>query len=137
MTVTLARLVIALVGLIDVAAAVALLLVPAWFYQTVGEFPPFSRHYAGDAGAFLLGIGLALLLAATEPRRYLPVLYIGVAVSWLHALNHVYDALSRPGVGSSGFADAATIIAVAVVLTVAALAVSRPTGLFERTGRRA
>ena len=119
--VAIARGVIAVVGLLDIAAALALLVAPEWFYTTVAEFPPFNRHYAGDAGAFLLGIGLALVLAARDPRRYVALLLIGVAVSWLHAINHLYDALEHPGTGQAGIADAAYIVAIAFALTVASV----------------
>jgi hypothetical protein len=119
--VVIARGVIAFVGLLDIGAALALLVVPEWFYTTVAEFPPFNRHYAGDAGAFLLGIGLALVLAARDPRRYVALLLIGVTVSWLHAINHLYDAVEHPGTGRAGVSDAAVIVAVAFVLTVASV----------------
>ena len=133
----LARGVIAFVGFSYVAAAVALLVAPEWFYGALGEFPPFNRHYMGDAGAFLLGIGIALLVAAQEPRRYLVLLYIGIAVSWLHAVNHLFDAVSHPGTGQAGLADTLVIVAPAIALTAATIVLARPTGLFERTGRRA
>jgi hypothetical protein len=119
--VAIARGVIAVVGLFDIAAGLALLVAPEWFYATVAEFPPFNRHYAGDAGAFLLGIGLALVLAARDPRRYVALLLIGVAVSWLHAINHLYDAFEHPGTGRAGVSDAAVIVAIAFALTVASV----------------
>jgi hypothetical protein len=124
--VAIARGVIALVGLLDVAAAAALLLAPEWFYRTLGEFPPFNRHYAGDAGAFLMGIGAALLLAARDPRRYAVLLLIGVGVSWLHALNHLYDALAHAGSGAAGLADASLVTTIAIALTVASVPFVRP-----------
>jgi hypothetical protein len=124
--VAIARGVIALVGLLDVAAAAALLIAPEWFYRTVGEFPPFNRHYAGDAGAFLMGIGVGLLIAARDPRRYAVLLLIGVGVSWLHALNHLYDALAHAGSGVAGLGDATAIIAIAIVLTIASVPFVRP-----------
>jgi hypothetical protein len=119
--VAIARGVIAFVGFVDIAAALALLVVPEWFYTRYAEFPPFNRHYAGDAGAFLLGIGLALVLAARNPRRYVALLLIGVAVSWLHALNHLYDAFEHPGTGRAGVSDAAVIVGIAFALTVASV----------------
>jgi hypothetical protein len=111
---------IALVGLFDTAAGAALLVAPEWFYQTLGTFPPFNRHYAGDAGAFLLPIGIGLLFAAREPVRYRPILALALAASWLHALNHGYDALVHPGEGAASFLDAANIIGMAVALTIGA-----------------
>jgi hypothetical protein len=124
--VAIARGVIALVGVLDVGAALALLLVPEWFYSTFAEFPPFNRHYAGDAGAFLLGIGAGLIVAARDPRRYSALLLIGIGVSWLHAVNHLYDALEHAGTGRAGVADALLIVGVAFALTVAAVPFMRP-----------
>ena len=53
---------VALAGLIHLATGLALLLAPAWFYQNIGTFPPFNRHYAGDLGAFQVGLGVGLAL---------------------------------------------------------------------------
>jgi hypothetical protein len=124
--VAIARGVIALVGVLDVGAALALLLAPEWFYSTIAEFPPFNRHYAGDAGAFLLGIGAGLIVAARDPIRYRALLLIGVGVSWLHAVNHLYDAIQQGGTGRAGATDAVLIVAIAFVLTVAAVPFLRP-----------
>jgi hypothetical protein len=124
--VAIARGVIALVGVLDVGAALGLLLAPEWFYSTIAEFPPFNRHYAGDAGAFLLGIGAALIVAASDPIRYRALLFIGVGVSWLHAVNHLYDAIQHGGTGRAGATDALLIVAIAFVLTVAAVPFLRP-----------
>ena len=109
---------IALVGVADTAAGAALLLAPEWFYATLGTFPPFNRHYAGDAGAFLLPIGLGLLFAAREPRRFRAALLVGLGASWLHALNHVYDAFLHAGVGTASLLDAVNISGMAIALTV-------------------
>ena len=108
---------IGLVGLADTVAGAALLLAPEWFYQTLGTFPPFNRHYAGDAGAFLLPIGIGLLFAAREPARFRAILALGLGASWLHALNHAYDAVLHAGEGAASPLDAANIVGIAVVLS--------------------
>jgi hypothetical protein len=119
-SVTIGRSLIGAIGALDVAAAAALLLVPEWFYERVGTFPPFNRHYAGDAGAFLLPIGVGLVIAATDPIRYRVLIWVGLGASWLHAANHTYDALLHPGTGRASPTDAATIVAVALALTLGA-----------------
>jgi hypothetical protein len=111
---------IGLVGFFDAVAGAALLLVPTWFYETVGTFPPFNRHYAGDAGAFLLPIGIGLLVAAREPVRHRALILVGLGASWLHALNHAYDGAVHAGEGSASLADAASIVGMALLLTVGA-----------------
>ncbi len=35
----------------------ALLFIPGWFFDHIGPFPPYNRHYEGDLGSFLLPMG--------------------------------------------------------------------------------
>lgn len=112
------RALIGLVGLFDTLAGGALLLAPEWFYQTIGTFPPFNRHYLGDAGAFLLPIGLGLLLAAREPVRFRAILVLGLGASWIHAANHTFDALMHAGEGAASWLDVANILGMAIALSV-------------------
>ena len=114
------RFLIGLVGAFDTAAGAALLLAPQWFYDTVGTFPPFNRHYMGDAGAFLLPIGIGLIVAARHPVRYRAVIAVGLGATWIHALNHLYDGLAHAGEGRASLLDASTIVGLAVTLTVGA-----------------
>lgn len=90
------RLISALVwftGLSYLATGAALLLAPTWFYQYIGHFPPFNRHYIGDLGAFTLPLGAGLLLAARDPFRHRLLLGVAAGVSLLHGVNHAYDAV--------------------------------------------
>jgi hypothetical protein len=84
--------IVALTGLIYMLIGLSLLLVPVWFYETIGHFPPFNRHYLGDLGSFLLPLGIGLLLAAAQPSRYRLLLWVVGCANLLHSLNHVYDA---------------------------------------------
>ena len=81
------------IGLWYALAGLALLLAPAWFFATIGPFPPFNRHYQGDAGAFLLPLGLGLLLAAGDLARHRVLVAVAAAASLLHVANHFYDGL--------------------------------------------
>lgn len=85
------KLVLFLTGLMNLLAAVALLLAPAWFYEHIGYFPPYNRHYIGDAGAFALPWGLALCIAAFNPPRHRLLIGLSALASILHSLNHLYD----------------------------------------------
>jgi hypothetical protein len=116
--VTVAKALIVLVGLADTLAGSALLLAPEWFFTTFGQFPPFNRHYMGDAGSFLLPIGVGLLVAARDPIPYRPILLLGLLASWLHTINHGYDALVHPGMGQAGLIDTAQVAALAIALSV-------------------
>ncbi|MEO5703729.1 MAG: hypothetical protein ABIZ52_03430 [Candidatus Limnocylindrales bacterium] len=113
----LGQVLIGVVGLFDAGAGVALLVAPDWFYANIGEFPPFNRHYAGDAGAFLLPIGVGLLIAAGNPQRFGSIIGLGLAATWLHALNHTYDAVFNAGQGQASLLDAGMILGMALALT--------------------
>ena len=85
---------IVIVGVTDVLAGASLLVTPRWFFDNIGTFPPYSPHFLGDAGSFLLPIGVALLVAATNPARHSSLLVVGAAASVLHFLNHLHGSLS-------------------------------------------
>ena len=70
-----------------------MLVAQRWFYENVGHFPPFNRHYMGDTATFLLPLGVGLIVAARDPVRHRLVIAIGAAASVLHTLNHLYDPL--------------------------------------------
>lgn len=82
---------VGLSGALYTFTGLALLFAPEWFFNSIGHFPPFNRHFMGDIGAFTLPLGLGLLLAARAPQRHR--LFIGVVAlgSFLHLANHLYD----------------------------------------------
>jgi hypothetical protein len=69
------------------------MLTPRWFFDHVGTFPPYSRHYLGDTGAFVVAVGVALLVASVSPTKYKSLITIGAIASLLHFLNHLYGSL--------------------------------------------
>lgn len=89
----LAQIIVAVAGVFNILVALALLFAPVWFFQHIGTFGPFNRHYEGDLGSFLLALGLGLLFAARSPSRYGLVVWVAAVGSLLHACNHAYDAL--------------------------------------------
>jgi hypothetical protein len=97
---TIAQAVVAIAGITHVLVGLAMLLVPLWFFATIGTFPPFNRHYTGDMGAFQLALGAGLLFAARAPARQRLLIGSAAAGNLLHMLNHAYDALiSRASLG--------------------------------------
>lgn len=88
------QVVVGFASLIYFLTGVALLLFPHWFFENIGNFPPFNRHYSGDLGAFLLPLGLGLLFSVRTPYEHRSLIGIVALASLLHALNHAYDALS-------------------------------------------
>ena len=78
-------------GLFYTLVGLALLFLPTWFFTYIGDFPPFNRHYMGDAGAFILPLGIGLLLAMRQPVAHRSIVLVTAAASLIHALNHAYD----------------------------------------------
>jgi hypothetical protein len=85
--------VIGLLGLLFLLTGLAQLLAPRWFFDSIGTFAPFNRHYTGDLGAFTAPLGLGLLLSLRRLRENLLLVLVGAAGSTLHLFNHLYDDL--------------------------------------------
>lgn len=80
-------------GLSYLAITLTMFVAPRWFFENVGHFPPFNRHYMGDVASFLLPLAIGLLVAARDPRRYRLIIGIAAAASVIHTANHAYDAI--------------------------------------------
>ena len=95
-TYTLIRVIVAIAGVFYALTGLALLFAPEWFFQNIGNFPPFNRHYAGDLGTFTLALGAGLLLASRDPAKHRLLIGVAAAASVLHSLNHAYDDAQAP-----------------------------------------
>lgn len=84
---------VAIGGIFYILTALTMLFAPRWFFFNIGHFEPFNRHYMGDLGTFTLALGIGLLLAARDPFRHRLMIGAGVLGSFLHTLNHMYDAV--------------------------------------------
>ncbi len=87
------RLLVFVTGLNYVLDGLALLVAPTWFFENIGTFGSFNRHYLGDLGAFLLPLGIGLLVAARKPRQHYVLIAVVAAGNIIHASNHIYDAI--------------------------------------------
>jgi len=87
-------------GIYHSLAGVALLFFPVWFFQHIGPFPPFNQHYEGDLGAYVLAVGIGLLVATPLPENYPWVIRVGALASLLPAANHLAGALLSPSVNA-------------------------------------
>ena len=87
------QLILILSGLLFLLTGLALIFYPVTFFNRIGNFPPFNRHYEGDLGSFLVPLGIGLLVASRDPERYRAVVGVAAGGSLLHALNHWYDAI--------------------------------------------
>ncbi|MEZ4867165.1 MAG: hypothetical protein R3C14_37925 [Caldilineaceae bacterium] len=84
-------------GLSLMLPALTLLVTPGWFYNALADFPPFNRHFMGDAGAFSLALGIGILLAIRNPAAHRNVIGITALGNTVHVFNHLYDDLIIDG----------------------------------------
>lgn len=87
-------------------------LLPRPFYGAVATFAPFNQHLLHDAGAFQVGLGLALILAALMDTGLRPALIAVLAASLLHLGAHVEDVR----LGGHPATDLPILVAICVIL---------------------
>jgi hypothetical protein len=87
---------------------------PRSFFDQLAEFHPYNQHFIQDIGAFQIGLGAALLIAALWPRLDGLTLALlgGGAGAAAHALSHVVGR----DLGVKPASDIGTFTFVAVVL---------------------
>jgi hypothetical protein len=124
--VRLARVVMLAVGLYYVVFGVWAMLQPSSFYGQIATFAPFNVHLLHDAGAFQIGLGLALILVVVLPDAVLAVALAVGAASLLHVIAHIVDI-------NLGGQPARDIPALAVISALLALVV---TSRFAARARR-
>lgn len=90
---------------------------PSSFFETLARFEPYNQHLLQDIGAFQIGLGTVLLLAAWPGRADgLAVALIGVgAAAALHTVSHIVgrDLGGVPERDIPSFAGAALVLLVA------------------------
>ena len=110
------------VGVYYVVFGLWALLEPSAFYGQIAGFPPYNVHFLHDAGAFQVGLGLALLLVVAMRDPVLAVALAVGAASLLHVVAHIVDV-------NLGGRPARDITALAILTAVlAAVAVARIAG---------
>jgi hypothetical protein len=87
------RLVAVLGGGFFLASGLWAMVAPAAFFDAVATFEPYNAHFVRDVGAFMIGLGAVLLLAAVRPTGdALAIALCGVGVgAAAHTLSHVVD----------------------------------------------
>ena len=106
-------------GIFYIFVGLALLFAPVWFFETIGNFPPFNRHYMGDLGGFILPIGIGLLIAARDPARHWTLVGVVVAANVLHAINHIYDAIIGQEPLTHWLVDTGPLLVFAIIFGIA------------------
>ncbi len=74
---------------------------PAGFFDALARFEPYNAHFLQDIGAFQIGLGAMLLLAAFVTSDALTAALVGGgAGALLHVVSHLVslDAGGNPGV---------------------------------------
>lgn len=117
------RLVAVVGGLAFVGFGLWALVAPRSFFDALATFEPYNRHFLHDIGAFQVGLGAVLLLAAF-PRRIdgLAAALLGVGIGGLlHTIAHVLDA----DLGGTPATDIPSLGLLALALLAAGVARSR------------
>jgi hypothetical protein len=94
------RIVAVLAGVFLVLFGVWALAAPEPFFESVATFEPYNQHFVQDLGAFQIGLGAVLVLAATF-RDALVVGLLGVGLgSAAHVVSHAvgHDLGGEPAV---------------------------------------
>jgi hypothetical protein len=102
---------------------------PESFFETLATFEPYNQHLIQDIGAFQIGLGAVLLIAALTPAGALTTALAGVGIgSAAHVVSHAvgHDLGGTPGIDIPFFS----------VLTVVLLAGAAHEWVFGGVGRR-
>lgn len=84
--------VVAAFGIFTVSLGFWALVAPVNFFDNIGHFPPYNRHFLHDVGAFQIAIGAALLFAlAWRDDAILAVLGGAAAGATAHEIAHIID----------------------------------------------
>ena len=89
---------------------------PRSFFDQVAEFHPYNQHFVQDIGAFQLGLGAVLLLAAARPA--LDGLTLALLGSGIGAAAHVVSHVVGHDLGGTPSSDIPMFTAIALVLLV-------------------
>ena len=78
-------------GAYHLALGAFMFLAPREFYDRTAGFPPYNDHFVRDAAAFVLALGIVLLIASVRTSWQEPVLTVTVIWYAVHVLNHLID----------------------------------------------
>lgn len=114
-------------GAFFLGSGVWAMVAPEVFFEAAATFEPFNAHLIRDAGAFMVGLGAVLLLAAARSTiEALAVALCGVGLGAVaHTVSHVVDR----HVGGTPAVDIPVWAVLSVVLLWAGVARWRHTGV--------
>jgi hypothetical protein len=79
------------IGLVVLGLGIWALVDPLSFYERLATYPPYNRHLLHDIGAFQVGVGATLFLAAFWKDALLVALVGSGTGLTLHFVSHVMD----------------------------------------------
>ena len=86
-------------GIFFLVPGVWAMVAPNAFFEALAAFEPYNQHFIQDIGAFQIGLGAVLLLAAVAPVDGLGAALLGVGIGGAaHTISHVIgrDLGGRP-----------------------------------------
>ena len=113
------RTVAAIGGFVFLVVGVWAMAAPASFYDQIAGFEPFNRHFLQDVGAFQIGLGAVLVMAAFVSSDALVVALIGSGVG---AAAHVVSHLVGIDLGGTPSLDIPALSVLGVLLLIAGFA---------------
>jgi hypothetical protein len=79
-------------GVLFLAFGLWAMIAPASFFDSVAAFEPYNEHFIRDIGAFQIGLGATLLLAALVTTDALTAALVGVGLgAAAHLVPHLVD----------------------------------------------
>ncbi len=103
-------------GFVFLLLGVWALVAPASFFDSIAVFEPYNRHFVQDLGAFQIGLGATLVLAAFLTSDALVAALIGVGTG---AVAHVASHLASLDSGGNPASDVPALSVLGVLLLVA------------------
>jgi hypothetical protein len=109
------RVIAAIVGLTLLFLGIWALVAPRVFFESIAVFEPYNQHFVQDLGAFQLGLGAVLLIAAFATSDALVAGLLGVGFgAAAHVVSHVVgrDLGGNPGLDLPGLSLLAVLLLV-------------------------
>ena len=103
-------------GFVFLAFGIWAMAAPEAFFDQIALFEPFNRHFVQDIGAFQIGLGVTLVMAAFLTTDALAVALIGTGVG---AVAHVVSHLVGIDLGGTPSFDIPALSILGILLLVA------------------
>jgi hypothetical protein len=84
-------LVLAVVGVTQVATGVLAFFVPGVFYDLAAGYPPENHHFLRDVGSWNLALGAIALYGARRQQWHVPLLGFLALQYVFHTVSHIID----------------------------------------------